>query len=559
MADDPNPLDDEGLFELLDRYVAALHAGDLQRCARWHNEYPQLRDMARCLEALDQFSSACAVAPVAGRATTAADASLAPTMVPSVTAVGAGAENAGPLPAEFGKFELLEEIGRGGMGVVFRARQRDLNRIVALKMILSSRLAADDDVQRFYREARAAGSLRHPQIVGIHEVGQIHGQHFFAMDYIAGSSLAAVTTGGPVDPERAARILAGVARAVQFLHEHGIVHRDLKPSNILLDEAGTAHVSDFGLAKVFGDPGERTQTGAILGTPGYMSPEQAAGKIGDVSSRSDVYSLGAILYEMLTGRPPFREDNPLNTILQVLESEPTFPRQLNAGVPHELERVCLKCLEKDPARRYSSAAAVADELERFLRSEPIEARPAGFGERVRRWIRRDTGLAARLGIMATAWGIVEIRYLVSPKEWQNALKVRSAFAVWGILAIVFQQLLRRDRSANFARLAWAVTDPLFLTFVLSLSDDIGPILVGYPVLITASGLWFKPWLVVVSTVACIVTYLWLLYIRQDPLPQPHYPLIFLAALVVIGFIIWFQVHRLRTLTRHFEQARPPQS
>ncbi|MGE5192611.1 MAG: serine/threonine-protein kinase [Deltaproteobacteria bacterium] len=575
MANDPNRLDDERLFAVLDRYVAALQAGDVERCARWQNEYPELRDLARCLETLDQFSAARAAPPPAGRLAKSTDASLAPTIVPSGTTVGIGEDNGGPPAADFGRFELLEEIGRGGMGVVFKARQRDLNRIVALKMILSNRLAGDDDVKRFYREARAAGSLRHPQIVGIHDVGQIHGQHFFAMDYIAGGSLAAVTKAGPVEPEQAARCLIGVARAVQFLHDHGIVHRDLKPSNILLDESGTPHVTDFGLAKVFGDQDERTQTGAILGTPGYMSPEQAAGRIGDVSPRSDVYSLGAILYEMLTGRPPFRDDNPLNTLLQVLESEPTLPRQLNAGIPPELERICLKCLEKDPGRRYPSAAAVADELDRFLRSEPIEAKQAGLAGRLRRWIRREPGLAARLGIMLAAMGVVETLYLVESGPWPHRSGIRISFSLWAALAFAFQWLLRREKTAGLARLAWAVTDPLLLLVVILQSPPhVGTLLIGYPVLIAASGLWFNVRLVTVSTTASIVSYLILLLKRdgvllhegdagvlllgQGELTTPwHYPLIFIAALAVIGFMVAFQVHRVRTLTRYFEQMRPP--
>jgi serine/threonine-protein kinase len=574
MADDPNRPDDEREFVLLDRYVAALHAGDLEQCARWHEEHPHLREMARCLSALDELSSVCGSPPAPDRAP---ELALASTIAPAGTGFDAGA-GAGPLPsAEFGKFELLEEIGRGGMGVVFKARQRDLNRVVALKMILANRLAAAEDVKRFYREARAAGGLRHPQIVGIHEVGQIHGQHFFTMDFIDGRSLASVTKAGPVDPERAARWLAAVARAVQFLHDHGIVHRDLKPSNILLDESGAPFVTDFGLAKVFDEHDERTKTGEILGTPGYMAPEQAAGKVTDISPRSDVYSLGAILYEMLTGRPPFREDNPLNTILQVLESEPTLPRQLNAGIPPELEHICLKCLEKDSGRRYPTAAAVAGELERFLRSEPVEVRPAGLADRFRRWIRREPGLAARLGIMLAAMGIVESLYVVESGPWPHRLGIRISFGLWALMAFVFQWLLRRGKTAGAGRMAWAVTDPILLLLVILQSPPhVGTLLVGYPILIAASGLWFSVRLVTVSTAASILSYVILLAIRDDVLVHEndalalqigrdelttpwHYSLIFIAALAIVGFMVAFQVQRVRTLTRYFEQTRPPES
>lgn len=547
-------LDDQQLFDLLDRYVAALHAGATDRCARWLSEYPQLRDMAHCLDALDQFSSVRVDAGLAHTINFSPDVHVAATMAP-----GAGCSDSGfqAVPAgDFGKYELLEEIGRGGMGVVYRARQRDLNRIVALKMILSSRLAADEDVKRFYREARAAGSLRHGNIVGIHEVGEIHGQHYFAMDFIAGKSLAAVTKSGPVDPEWAARCLTTVARAVQFLHDHGIVHRDLKPSNILVDAAGDAFVTDFGLAKVFSEQDDRTQTGVILGTAGYMPPEQAAGRTSAISFRSDIYGLGAILYEMLTGRPPFREDNQLNTILQVLESEPTLPNRLNPRIPPELERICLKCLEKDPERRYASAAALADDLDRFLRCEPIEARPAGLVDRARRWLRRESGLAARLAIMAVVAVIMQAWHLIDGKPFGYHLNIKIAFGIWALMAFVFQWFLRREKTAEFARLAWAVTDPIFLTYVLRHADEIGPILVGYPVLITASGLWFSVRNVLVSTVGCIVCYVLLLLMRHDPTGEPHYPFIFITALIVMGSAVAFQVYRVRTLSRYFEQTRP---
>jgi serine/threonine-protein kinase len=423
-------------------------------------------------------------------------------------------------------------------------------------MILSNQFAGDADVKRFYREARAAGSLRHPHIVGIHEVGQYNGQHYFAMDFISGSSLASLTRSGPIEPEEAARCLARVARAVQYLHDHGIVHRDLKPSNILLDEARHPYVTDFGLAKVFGDQDERTQTGTTLGTPGYMPPEQAAGKVNEISCCSDVYSLGAILYEMLTGRPPFREESPHLTILQVIHSEPTLPRHLNPRVRPELERICLKCLEKSPDRRYPSATALANDLERYLRREPLEARAAGFKDHFRRWLRRESGLAARLVIMMAALGLIEAEHLISRRPPTYHLSIKIAFVVWALLAVVFQWFLRRPKTANFARIAWAITDPLLLLFVLSQAEEIGPILVGYPVIIAAAGLWFSVRLVAMSTAACVLSYAWLLAIRHEPTEQPHYPLIFIMAMVVIGAIVGYQVHRVQALSRYFDQAQP---
>lgn len=557
MTTNPSQNDDGQLFELLDSYVAALQAGDREQCLRWQAAHPHLCELAQCLELLGQFTD-----PEEPGSANQGDTE-APAADPAATVIrpfGARDPDSSELLTEwardFGKYELLEEIGRGGMGVVFKARQRDLNRVVALKMILSSQLAAETDVKRFYREARAAGSLRHPHIVGIHEVGQIHGQHYFAMDFIAGNSLAGLTRSGPLETERAARLLIGVARAVQYLHDHGIVHRDLKPSNILLDAAGTPHVTDFGLAKVFDDQDERTQSGTTLGTPGYMPPEQAAGRINEITPRSDVYGLGAILYEMLTGRPPFREDTPHRTILQVLESEPTLPAHLNPRIPAELERICLKCLAKDPARRYASAADVADDLDRFLRHEPIEARPEAFRDRVIRWMRREPGLASRLAIMFVAITVTQAEHVYNHRGWSYHLDIKIFFVAWALLAVLFQWFLRRERTAEFARLGWVITDPMFLLYVLKRADQVETILVGYPVIIAASGLWFRERLVLVSTVSCIVSYGALLALRHEPIELIHYPVIFMTALAVIGGVVAFQVQRVRTLSRYFEQKPP---
>jgi hypothetical protein len=295
-----------------------------------------------------------------------------------------------PTPRAFGDYELLEEVGRGGMGVVYKACQRSLNRIVAIKMVLSGRLAAPDDLQRFRTEAEAAGRLQHPNIVAVHEVGELDGQHYFSMEFIDGTSLAQRLTAGPLPSRIAARYVRQIARAVHYAHRQGILHRDLKPGNIMIDHEDEAHVTDFGLAKRLGcgDPSQ-TRTGAVLGTPSYMSPEQAAGKTRALGPPCDVYALGAVLYELLTGRPPFRAATPLDTIVQVLENEPVPPRLLNPNVDPDLETICLKCLEKDPARRYASAEELAQDLDRYLNSEPITARSANILGRLTRMLERS--------------------------------------------------------------------------------------------------------------------------------------------------------------------------
>ncbi|HTU27647.1 MAG TPA: serine/threonine-protein kinase, partial [Pirellulales bacterium] len=400
-ATEKRTADDERLAELLDRYVAALQTGDDALRRQLADEHPEVARLAGCLHALD------------GLARTASDAVLADGGI-SGGSPSAGRDRASdaspPATSTFGRYELEAEIGRGGMGVVYKARQADLGRSVALKMILASRLASLADVRRFQREARAAGSLRHSHIVGIHEVGECHGQHYFTMDFIAGEDLARRLARGPLGAETAAALLLDVARAVDYLHAAGLVHRDLKPSNILIDERGEALVTDFGLAKFFQSEEERTETGMILGTPNYMSPEQAAGRTAEIGPPSDVYSLGAILYEMLTGRPPFSAADPFNVRLQVLEQEPPAPRSLNPRVPPELERICLGCLEKDPAARYPSAAALAADLARFLRGEPPEIPTATLVQRVRRWCRRRPALTAHLAGLALVMLIVQVHY-----------------------------------------------------------------------------------------------------------------------------------------------------
>jgi serine/threonine protein kinase len=293
-----------------------------------------------------------------------------------------------PAAERFGDYELLAEIARGGMGVVYKARQRSANRIVALKMILGGRLADKDDLTRFATEATAAAGLQHPNIVTVYEVGEVAGQHFYSMQLVEGQTLAQRLAAGPLPGRTAARYVRQVARAVHYAHRHNILHRDLKPSNIMIDGDDEPKVTDFGLAKRLGDSGQ-TRTGAVLGTPSYMAPEQAAGKVKEIGPACDVYGLGAVLYELVTGRPPFRAETPLETVNQVLDHDPVPPRLLNPNVEADLETICLKCLEKDPRARYASADALAQDLESYLNGESIKARSFNILDRLNRTLQRS--------------------------------------------------------------------------------------------------------------------------------------------------------------------------
>ncbi len=342
------------------------------------------------------------------QATQLADAGRAPHELPA---------NPGPL-SRLDDYELVREIGRGGMGVVFQARDVKLNRVVALKMIRDGALANADELQRFDKEAAAAAQFQHPNIVALFHIGKHAQRPYFCMEYISGTSLAERVALGPIASRRAAVYLEAIARAVHYAHQRGILHRDLKPGNILLDENDQPKVTDFGLAKSMTTGSDQTRTGAVLGTPSYMSPEQAAG-LRTLGPAADVYSLGAILYELLTGKPPFIGDTALATLKMVAEQEPISPQLINPLADPDLVTICLKCLEKDPRRRYASAEAMADDLARHLRGEPIVARRVSVVGRAVKWVRRKPATAAILtlsilGLAGFVWFL-----------WHTALEEKS--------------------------------------------------------------------------------------------------------------------------------------
>src|SRR5213596_3040026 len=355
------------------------------------------------------------------------------------------AARAAEMLGELGDYELVEEVGRGGQGVVFRARQKSLNRTVALKVISLGQWASKAHLKRFRREAEAAASLDHPSIVPIYEVGEREGACYFSMKFVEGGQLDEVVKRAPISIRQAAELIAKVARTVHYAHEHGILHRDIKPGNILLDTKGEPQLTDFGLARLVEAESTVTRTLEVLGTPSYMAPEQAAGNnpaTAGLTSATDVYGLGAVLYQLLTGHPPFAGGTTYETIKLLLETEPRPPRLWNSKVDRDLSTICLKCLEKNPERRYCSALALAEDLERWLKHEPIRARHTGVFARGKKWVQRNPTSALLAGslialIAAVGWNV-----------WKSELIHRPVTK--GIAVLPFENLSGDPENAYFA-------------------------------------------------------------------------------------------------------------
>lgn len=544
---------DERALAALDAYVDDLQAGRSPDRERLLREFPDLAEALGCVEALErvaQNASPGSVEPLNHAERAVSD-------MPPMTQqpeLDTGAE--GRSVGHFGDYQLIEELGRGGMGVVYKAWQKSLGRLVALKMILPTQLPTEQAVLRFQAEARAAARLRHPNIVAVHEVGQLHGQPYFTMDYVSGRDLGVLAGGRPMDPQAAAHLMAQVAAAVDHLHAHGIVHRDLKPSNILIDDCGCPYVTDFGLALACDS--QLTRSGMAASTSSYMVPEQVSGRALAVGPTADVYSLGVILYELVTGRPPFDETTPLETFVQVLEGEPPAPRTLNPRLPRDLELIILRCLEKQPQRRYPSAGALAADLERFLREEPVEAWPRNPLWRMTRWARRRPALAIRLVTLLLFALVAHVWYsLFQHVSLARHVIVLATLGLFAAAAAGFQRAISGSRYKALAPFAWSSADMLLASFIIWFTDNqFSPLVVAFPLLVAASGLWFRVRLVWFNTALAALAYS-ALTSTADPPPEEvgtwHHHLIFVMALVAVGTATAYQVWRVRALSRYYER------
>ncbi|MDB4671480.1 serine/threonine protein kinase [Pirellulaceae bacterium] len=457
-----------------------------------------------------------------------------------------------------GGYEIVDEIDRGGMGIVYRAKDLQLDRTVALKMIRAGRMASESDVQRFRAEAQAAAKLDHPGIVPIYEVGTHQGQPYFSMAFIEGAKLDDFHKKNELSVRDACQLVRDVAIAIDHAHQNGLVHRDVKPANILIDQAGRPRVTDFGLAKNLEKDDGLTSTGEILGSINYMAPEQASARGDLVDRMTDVYSLGAVLYYLCTGQPPFETDNPVDTLLKILDAQPVSADRLNPELDAEVAAICMRCLEKEPKNRYLTAAEFANEIDRYLKGEPVQAMRSGIMIRIRQWSRQEPGLVGHLvglGLIEITRGIdVFFEYFFSGQSFHSYLDYSVIIWLWLVVCLILQRVQNRiPKQGVHLQFAWSAADLGFLTWILlRVEGNLGPLFIAFPLVVVVSGLFLRVNLVAFSTILSLISFEIVFLTRQESGEFAHYGFVGAAAIVVIGTVVGLMVHRIRLLNRLFE-------
>lgn len=506
--------------------------------------YPQFRiELSEFFEVHDQFTNSSNKLTFAKTGTQV-----------SMRPIGESSITTNP-PQFLGDYEILDEIDRGGMGVVYKARHQKLNRVVALKLIRSGELASEEEVQRFMSEAEAAAALNHPCIVPIYEVGAINGLVFYTMAFIEGKSLSELVKEQALDAMEAVRIVRKLCSAVAYAHSQGIYHRDLKPANVLVNSEGMPIIIDFGLAKVANHDDSLTATGQILGTPAYMTPEHAAGKAKHIGPAADVYALGAILYFLCTRQPAFSGPTPFDVLIQVLDKRPPRPSKVNKSLDKSLDVVCLKSLEKKPAERYQSAKELAVDLEKILTGEPIDGPQESSLEKLRKWWQREPILAAHtLGIGATTV-VVVLFYLIRGESSELFYYRVGLLLIWLSLSFFLQSWVNIAQWTHVAIFSWLAIDVTIYTSLIAFaSPPRSMLLIGYPMMIVASALYYQRRFTVTKTLLCIVGFgiLGGLFPKED-FNKLDFIAIFMIGLVVISLCMVAMINRVRGLSRFYEE------
>ncbi len=532
------------------QYLEAVERGDTSSAQQLLERHPEfakeLSEFAELHERLTASSPSLASVP---------DPRTADTLPRADSASPSLASNP---PKILGDYEIIEEIERGGMGIVYKALDRKLNRVVALKLIRSGELASEEEVQRFLSEAEAAAALTHPGIVPIFEVGTLHGLVFYTMAYIEGPSLAELVDDVNLDPLEAVRIIHKLCAAVECAHQAGVYHRDLKPSNVLINKLGQPIIIDFGLAKNANRDMALTATGQLLGTPAYMAPEQAAGQACSVGPSGDVYALGAILYFLAARQPAFSGPTPFDVLLQVLDRRPPRPSKLNKRVSAQLDAVCMRALEKNPKNRYQTASELAADLHHVLAGEPIESPKESWSEKLQNWWRRDPILVAHLAGIGVTTAIVALFHF-----WRGEPSPLFAYrmrllSIWLIASMILQYWVYRARWRQVAIYSWLTVDVVIYTWLIAFaSPPRSLLLIGYPMMVVASGLFFQRRFVIAMTLLCIAAFCilgWPLGL-EDFAEKPDFSAIFVCGLVVIGLCMLATINRIRGLSRFYHQER----